>query len=238
MIAAERLAELTTEWALPDDSTRALAALLECVAADPAAPTTVTEPREAVDVHIADSLSALRFPALRSAHLVADLGSGAGFPGLALAAALPDAKFVLIESQRRKCAFLEAAVTAAGLRNVQIENTRAELWRGGMGSAQIVTARAVAARPVVLEYAAPLLQLGGSLIDWRGRIEPGEAAASRAAAAQLGLELVEELNAAPWPAARDHMLARFEKVAATPERFPRREGIARKRPLGGVPGSR
>jgi 16S rRNA (guanine527-N7)-methyltransferase len=236
--AADRLDELAAQWGLGAASTSALGVLLERVATDPAAPTTVTAPREAVDVHIADSLSALRFEPLRCAGLVVDLGSGAGFPGLALAAALPAASVVLIESQRRKAEFLASAAQAAGLSNVRIENTRAELWRDGRESADVVTARALAAQPVVLEYAAPLLRLGGSLIDWRGVVDPKEAARSHAAGAELGLELREELNAAPWPAARDHTLARFDKVAATPQRFPRREGVARKRPLGGVPAAR
>ena len=238
MSAADRLDELAAQWGLGAASTSALGVLLERVATDPAAPTTVTAPREAVDVHIADSLAALRFEPLRCAGLVVDLGSGAGFPVLALAAALPAASVVLIESQR-----LEGRVSwhrrhrPPGSRTCESRTRVPQLWRDGRESADVVTARALAAQPVVLEYAAPLLRLGGSLIDWRGVVDREEAAHD-AAGAELGLELREELNAAPWPAARDHTLARFDKVAATPQRFPRREGVARKRPLGGVPAAR
>ena len=94
-------------------------------------------------------------------------------------------------------------------------------------------ARALADQAVVLEYAAPLLGLGGSLVDWRGRRAAAQERAAGAAAAELGLELVAFVKVDPFPAARDHHLHVFEKVTETPARFPRRAGIARKRPRRG-----
>ena len=89
-------------------------------------------PPEGVDVHVADSLVALDLPAVREAHRLADLGSGGGFPGLVLAIALPHAHVALVESVRRKCAFLAAAAAALELTNVEVVNARARR-RGGRG---------------------------------------------------------------------------------------------------------
>jgi len=196
------------------------------------APTAVRDPTHGVDVHLADSLSALELGALRGADSIADLGSGAGFPGLALAVGLPGTEVTLVESQARKCAFIERVSAAAAIENARVVCARAEEWREGLGRSDVVVARALAAQTVVLEYAAPLLRLGGALVDWRGRRNAEEEALAVCAAEQLGLRLLEIRHTEPYAGARDHHLHVFEKVAATPPRFPRRAGIARKRPLG------
>jgi 16S rRNA (guanine527-N7)-methyltransferase len=92
--------------------------------------------------------------------------------------------------------------------------------------------RALAAQAVVLEYAAPLLRLGGTLVDWRGKRVQGEEDASVAVAETLGLRRVEIRHVEPFEGATDRHLHVYVKADATPERFPRRAGIARKRPLG------
>lgn len=209
-----------------------LEALLSLVETDERAPTTVRSAEEAADVHVADSLTALDLEPVRSAERIADLGSGSGFPGLALAIALPGAEVALVESQRRKCDFLERACAHAEIENAQVLCTRAEEWHEGIGRGDVVVARALSAQPVVLEYAAPLLRLGGVLVDWRGRRRAGEESAAACAAEQLGLSLLEIRHTEPYKGARDHHLHVFEKVANTPPRFPRRAGVARKRPLG------
>jgi 16S rRNA (guanine527-N7)-methyltransferase len=96
----------------------------------------------------------------------------------------------------------------------------------------VVTARALAALPVVLEYAAPLLVEGGHVVAWKGAVEAAEAVAGATAAGELGLELVEARKVEPYPGVRDRSLRVFRKVAPTPPRFPRRPGMAVKRPLG------
>jgi 16S rRNA (guanine527-N7)-methyltransferase len=228
----DRLGELAGRWGLSGAATEALAAALRLLGEDPAAPTSVREPGEAVDAHVADSLVALELPAVTAAGQVADLGAGAGFPGVALAAALPDARVVLVESVGRKCQFLARLVEASGLGNVEVVCARAESWVEGLGRQDLVTARALAPLPVVLEYAAPLLREGGAVVAWRGRREAGQEAAASAAASELGLELVEVRRVEPFPAARDRHLHVYRKVAPTPPRFPRRPGMAAKRPLG------
>jgi 16S rRNA (guanine527-N7)-methyltransferase len=208
------------------------AALLRMLAGEDGAPTSIRAPALAVDVHLADSLIALELDVVRRAARVADLGSGAGFPALPLAVALPTAQFSLIESQQRKCRFLERAIVAAGIENARVVCSRAEEWRAGFDMHDLVIARALAPQAVVLEYAAPLLGSGGTLVDWRGRRSAEEERAAAKAAVELGLRLVEVRRVEPFVGARDHHLHLYAKVEPTPPRFPRRAGIARKRPLG------
>src|SRR5271170_5436926 len=94
-----------------------LAAVLDALANDEHAPTAVHDPQLAADVHLADSLAALELSAVREARSIADLGSGAGFPGLPLAVALPHAHVSLIESQRRSSEFLARVCAAARVEN-------------------------------------------------------------------------------------------------------------------------
>jgi 16S rRNA (guanine527-N7)-methyltransferase len=210
-----------------------LAAILAELEADVHAPTAVREPADSLDVHLADSLVGLELEAIRGADSLADLGAGAGFPGLALAVALPDCRVALVESQARKCAFVERVAAAAGVENARVVCARAEEWTEGRGANDVVTARALAAPSVVLEYAAPLLRVGGSLVDWRGRRDAEQERAAGPAAAELGLRLVEVRLVEPFVGALNHHLHVYEKVEETPSRFPRRAGVARKRPLGG-----
>ena len=207
-------------------------AILAAIASDEYAPTAIRDPDEAQRLHVADSLAALELEPVRAAREIADLGSGVGFPGIALAVALPSASVALVESQRRRCEFLERLCAAGSTVNATVVCARAEQWSAGVEANDLVVARALASQPVVLEYAAPLLRTGGSLIDWRGaRVEADERAADRAAA-ELSLRRVEVLAVTPFDGARDRHLHVFVKTGATPARFPRRAGMARKRPLG------
>lgn len=196
------------------------------------APTAVRDRKQAARVHVADALVALDVDVLRASRTVADLGVGAGFPGLAIAVALPGAEVRLIESQRRKCEFVRSLIGATSIANATVVCTRAEDWDEGIGANDAVLARALAPQPVVLEYAAPLLRLGGTLIDWRGRRNAEEERAAAGAAQTLGLRLAEVRKVEPFAGATDRHLHVFVKDRETPDRFPRRAGIARKRPLG------
>ena len=229
--AAARLAALTSAFSVGEAGHTALARILALQAVDPTASTTVRDPVAAVDRHVADSLCALALPELRSAVRIADIGAGAGWPGVALAAALPAASVFLVESASRHCRYLERAVEEGGLANVTVVHARAEDWPEGIGAHDIVTARALAALPVLCEYAAPLLAAGGSLVAWKGAVGEQESADGRAAAEQLGLSPSRVHTVTPFPGARDHTLHVFRKTAPTPPRFPRRPGIATKRPL-------
>lgn len=224
-----RLADVGRRFGVPPAGVEALRAILELQASDPTAPTAVRDPAEAVDRHVADSLVALGLPAVREAGRIADIGAGAGWPGLALAAALPDAHVALVESAARHCRYLEKAVAVGALANAEVVHARVEEWSA---TNDVVCARALAALPVLCEYAAPLLADGGVLVAWKGAVPPDEAAAGERAAELLGLQLDEVRDVDPYPAAERRTLHVFRKVAPTPERFPRRPGMAVKRPLG------
>lgn len=226
-----RLDELAVRFALPESATPALDALLAKLATDPSAPTKLTEPAVAVDAHVADALVALELDGVRGASRIADLGSGAGFPGLVLAAALPTAQISLVESSTKKCAFLTRAAEVMGLANVTAVASRAESWAEGIGTCDLVTARAVAPLNVLVEYAAPLLADGGLLVAWKGRRNAGEEADGDAGAAATGLTAGEVRAVRPWVGAEHLHLHLYVKVGSTPNRYPRRPGIASKRPL-------
>jgi 16S rRNA (guanine527-N7)-methyltransferase len=229
---ADALERLAARYGLPAPALGQLSRLLELLANDPLAPTSIRAPAKVLDDHLADSLVALELDVLRKARAVADLGSGAGLPGLPLAIALPSADFVLVESARRKCAFIERAAAECGLGNVHAVNARAEAWPQGIGRADVATARALAPLAVVAEYAAPLLRLGGTAVAWRGRRDPRDESAAAKACAELGLEPTEIRHVQPYPGAEHRYLHLMSKVMDTPDRFPRRPGVAAKRPLG------
>jgi 16S rRNA (guanine527-N7)-methyltransferase len=231
MSVGRRLEELAARYELPPGAPGALGHLIALVCADPTAPTALRDPVTAVDVHVADALVALELAPVREARRIADLGSGAGFPGLVLAAALPAAEVALVEANGRKCDFLERAAAEMELTNVVIVPSRAESWEAGAGSCDLVTARAVAPLAVLVEYAAPLLAPGGALVAWKGRRDAGEEADGAAAAQATGLEPAEIRQVRPWDGAEHLHLHLYLKVGLTPHRFPRRPGIASKRPL-------
>lgn len=247
------LRPLGARFGLSADQLGLLEAFAAALAWDPLAPTTVREPLRVRDDHLADALVALELPALSGhravglaaeaadgrgpsgeAPVIADLGSGAGVPGIPLAIAMPHASFFLVEGNGRKCEFLTGVAARLPLPNVEVVNARAETWAAGIGRCEVVTARALAPLDVIAEYAAPLLKPGGALIAWRGRREAEAEDGARRAAELLGLELSEPVRVEPYPGAEHRHLHVLTKVGQTPARFPRRDGVARKRPLGRV----
>jgi 16S rRNA (guanine527-N7)-methyltransferase len=213
--------------------------LLEALAAEPDPHTTVADPAAALEVHVADSLSGLEIPELSSARRIADIGAGAGFPGLVLAVALPRAKVDLIESVGRKTALVDRLIQAAELTNARSVTARAEDWArvppalgGGREAYDAVTARAVGSLSVLVEYAAPLLRVDGVLVAWKGARDADEEDAGAAAAGKLGMAVKVVIPVQPYEASENRHLHVFRKIAPTPAEFPRRAGMARKRPLG------
>ena len=233
MTVAERCRELTDRFELPPRSAEKLNALLKFVITGPSSLTNVRDPAAAVELHIADSLAGLELRQIRAATTIADLGSGGGFPGLVLAIALPDAQLTLVESAARKADFLRETAEAMTLDNVAVVAERAELWALEAREQDVVTSRALASTSILLEYAAPLLRVGGSLVAWKGSLGDGELADAAFAAQELQMSspLTVEVTEDLVRGADRRQLIVSEKLAATPDRYPRRPGIAKTRPL-------
>src|SRR5205823_7202593 len=121
-------------YRLDADESGRLMTLLELLVEDPLAPTAIRDPHKAADEHLADALVGVELDPLRHAGALADIGSGAGIPGLPLAIAFPRARVSLIESSRRKCEFIRRAVGACDIGNAEIVNSRAEEWEPGFGT--------------------------------------------------------------------------------------------------------
>jgi 16S rRNA (guanine527-N7)-methyltransferase len=178
--------------------------------------TAVVDTADARRLHLDAALAAA---SLLEAGPVVDVGSGGGSPGLPLAAARPDLRFDLVESTRKKCDFLTR--WASEFDNVSAVCTRAEDYGQGSGRDAYGTAlaRALAPPPVAAEWCLPLVRHGGRVILFVGPSVDEEALAKAAG------EVAGELDESP-PG-----FAVLRKTGPTPERFPRRPGVARKRPL-------
>lgn len=203
--------------------TRAVERWLEALVATPGL-TAIRDLEEARHVHVEDALTALPF---LGEGPVVDVGSGGGSPGIPLAAARPDLRFDLLEATGKKCAFLRR--WAAEFPNVDVVCARAEEHAAGAGRDAYGTAlaRALAPPPVAVEWCLPLVRPGGRLI-----LLTTEAASLERRSAAAAAELAGRLDSAVsvLDAERRRLLV-FAKTGPTPERFPRRAGIARKRPL-------
>lgn len=218
--------------ALAPDAAAALVALLDRIALEPQNLTTIDGLEEGIDRHLLDSLVGLTLPEVAEARAAVDLGSGAGFPGIALAIARPDLHVTLVESERRKADWLARA--SAAVPNLRVVADRSEHLAGTERERYpLATMRALGPLPVCLELAAPLVAVGGTVVVWRGDdADPAQERAGAEAAAELGLEPGEPVAVTPFPGAR-RRLHPFRKAAPTPRRYPRRAGRAAKRPLGG-----
>jgi 16S rRNA (guanine527-N7)-methyltransferase len=195
----------------------------------------ITEPQEIETKHFLDSLSCSLALDLTVGERLVDIGSGAGFPSLPLQIAFPELSVTLIESIGKKADFCRHVIKQLELGRAEVLHTRAE--QAGRdpacrGSYHWAVARAVARLPVLLEYALPLLVVGGRLIAQKGQSGPQEAQDAGRALELLGGRLQQVMPVELPGVAETRYLVVVEKVAATPVRYPRRPGIPAKRPLG------
>jgi 16S rRNA (guanine527-N7)-methyltransferase len=210
--------------------------VLDLLASDPASLSSIADRDEAWRVHVADSLSGLEL--VGEPQRLADVGAGAGFPGLVLAAALPQTQVDLIESVGRKCEFIERAAAAAGLANARAVCARAEAWAtepppgGGRESYGVVTARAVGRLATLAELASPLLVDGGALVAWKGRRDAEEEAELERAGERLAMRAQDVRWVGPYAGSQNRHLHLVRKAGPTPASLPRRPGMAKKRPFG------
>ncbi len=169
-------------------------------------------------------------PLVPHAGLLADLGSGAGVPGLLVALRYPDTHVTLVEAARRKAGFLEVAVRELALENVDIVAARAELLGRSPAHRErydAVTARAVADLRVLVEYALPLLRAGGVALFPKGAAGARQLEAAQPALCRLGG--VAELRPSSISPGATIILVR--KTAPTPPDYPRRPGVAERHPI-------
>lgn len=219
--------------ALDPAGREALAAVLALLAEERASVSSVVDQR-AWRVHVTDSLTGLELPEVRQAHRIADLGAGAGFPGLVLAVALPAAEVGLIESVGRKCEFMRRAIEVAGITNARVLNQRSEdLARGeGRELYDLVTARAVGRLSTLAELASPLLKPNGTLVAWKGKRDPDEESQLQRASSSLAMTPEQILDVGDRAGSHHRHLHLIRKSGPTPADLPRRPGIAKKRPKG------
>jgi 16S rRNA (guanine527-N7)-methyltransferase len=212
---------------------RSLETVLALLAEERASVSSVVDDR-AWKVHVEDSLTGLEVPELRQAHRIADVGAGAGFPGLVLAVAIPGAQVDLIESVGRKTAFITRAAEAANIPNAKAVNARAEdVARGeARESYDIVTSRAVGRLSTLAELASPLLRENGLLIAWKGKRDEEEEQQLQNASEALAMAPETILDVGHRAGSEHRHLHVIRKSAPTPPNLPRKSGLAKKRPQG------
>jgi 16S rRNA (guanine527-N7)-methyltransferase len=186
---------------------------LETLVATPGL-TSLRDPAVARRVHLDESLAAADLVSSYPGPVV-DVGSGGGAPGIPLAAALPERDVTLLEANARKCEFLEGI--AREFPNIRVVRGRAE--EQPTDAFGVAVAKALASPPVALEWCLPLVRPGGAAILFVGPNADLEAA----------LAVARQLGGGPAPLRAGLLVV--EKVTPTPAGFPRRPGVARKRPL-------
>jgi 16S rRNA (guanine527-N7)-methyltransferase len=170
-----------------------------------------------------------------------DLGTGGGVPGVVLAIAFPDVQVTLLDATRKKTDFLDEVIGDLNLPNAKTLNGRAEdfahqpRWRNQF---DLVTARAVASLPTILELAAPFLRTGGKMLLPKGTDIDEELVQAERAAPLLGIEIASTSLLPDAGSTIDTRLVIARKLATTPRTYPRRAGIPARQPLGASPGGR
>lgn len=194
--------------------------------------TAITAPDEIVNKHFVDSLTLLKYAPLSAGASLCDVGTGAGFPGLVLLAAVPELKVTLMDSVNKKLDFSRALVSELGL-SADIVTIRAEdagkrpEYRETF---DVVTARAVAQLNLLAEYCVPLVKVGGVFAPLKAVLSDEERQRGCGAAANLGAA-VDEKHRYTLPDGSEREIVIFKKNAPTPGRYPRNAAQIAKKPL-------
>jgi len=197
--------------------------------------TAITSMDDIADKHFLDSFTAYAVRTWTGRERIVDVGSGAGFPGIALRIAMPNTHVTCVESVGKKSRFLEEASALLGLNDVEVRNERAETLAHSAdrrATYDVGTARAVGTLAACAEYLLPFIRIDGDAIVWKGRVD-AELAAARKALSSLGGEIAAivstiQLGVADVLPGRNLVVMR--KVRASPDRFPRASAEARRRP--------
>ncbi|MDD3393541.1 MAG: 16S rRNA (guanine(527)-N(7))-methyltransferase RsmG [Clostridia bacterium] len=196
--------------------------------------TSITEEREVVLKHFADSLSLVPYLTISENTKIIDVGTGAGFPGLPVKIACPQVSVTLLDSVQKKIGFLEEAISAMGLGEIACVHSRAE--DGGQNPLfreqfDYCVSRAVANLTVLSEYCLPFVKVGGALAALKGPDAIGEIAEAEGALAKLGGKVREIIDVTIPFTELSHKLVFIEKVSSTPKEYPRKAGKISKNPL-------
>lgn len=195
---------------------------------------TITEPDAVIKKHFLDSLVVLNQLNFEKRKRWLDIGTGAGFPGMVLKLFLPGDSFYLLDSSSKKVNFLNQLIYKLNLKGIDATHGRAEdlaqieEWRG---SFDYVCSRAVASLNVLLEYAVPFIKIGGSAYLYKGPEYKEEIKEAKNALDILGAEIKEAIELDVPGLEAERYLIVIEKTALTDDKYPRRAGIPKKRPL-------
>lgn len=197
--------------------------------------TTITERDDVRVRHFLDSLSIITVMGFEAGDKVIDVGTGGGFPGLPIAIAFPQVQVTLMDSTQKKLKFLQAVIDGLSLKNVKTLHSRAEdagQDAAHRGQYDVVTARAVALLPTLLEYMLPLAKVGGFCIAMKGESAQREVADAKRALYMLKGD-AKPLAPVQLPGNENtHYLVTIEKLERTPRPYPRQSGTPKKKPIG------
>ena len=197
--------------------------------------TSITEPKEFVRLHLLDSLACVGLPEVNKAIRLIDVGCGAGFPGLPLAALYPEKHFLLIDSLRKRIEFVDYAVKELNLKNVEVRHLRAETAGRDTELREqfdLCLCRAVGKMSTILEYSMPFVRVGGSGIFYKTVPAEGEIQDSLIARQHLGCsDFVRIETYKDILPERRHALYIVEKSRVMDGKYPRREGVPSRVPL-------
>lgn len=196
--------------------------------------TSITEEDEVILKHFYDSMSIIKYYDFHDQMNVIDVGTGAGFPGIPLAILLPNVQFTLMDSLNKRITFLKEVVKKCGLKNVECIHSRAEeLAKDGeyRENYDVCVSRAVANLSVLLEYCIPFIKKGGKFISYKSISSEEELTDSKNAQNKLCCKLKENISfELPDTDIKRNFLI-FEKFDHTADKYPRNNGIPRKKPL-------
>lgn len=198
--------------------------------------TAITEPREVATLHLLDSLALAAHEELAGKKII-DVGTGAGFPGMPLAIALPGVDMTLLDSLNKRIDFLQEVCNALSLQDITCVHARAEEFAAAhRESYDFAVSRAVAALPVLCELCLPLVKVGGAFLAMKSSHSQEETDQAAKAISLLGGKLERVTDYSIPTTAITHRLLTIRKVSPTPKKYPRRFAQIKKQPLG-VPGA-
>lgn len=197
--------------------------------------TAVSEDNEMIDRHFIDSLTVLKTGLIPEEAKLIDVGTGAGFPGLVLAMAVPGLEVTLLDGLQKRLSFIEAVCRETRTDSVTLIHARAE---DGARKAElreyfdIAVARALAPANVLCEYLLPYVRIGGLALCWKGPALLNELPSGKKAAHLLGGRMEQPVSCPVFGQEWEHSILPITKMQSTPTCYPRKAGLPKKQPLG------